>query len=51
MIYYVEEQSDGYAVICRGNDRAAAVGLTETQAERRAHEFRLAYRRYAKATE
>jgi hypothetical protein len=32
MIYYAEERSDGYAVIGRGNDRAADVGLTESQA-------------------
>jgi len=39
MTYYAEEQSDGYAVIGRGNDRAADVGLTQTQADRRAHEL------------
>jgi hypothetical protein len=40
MIYYAEERSDGrYAVIGRGNDRAADVGLTEIQADRRAHEL------------
>jgi hypothetical protein len=39
MIYYAEERTDGYAVIGRGNDRSANVGLTEDQAERRAHEL------------
>jgi|HubBroStandDraft_4_1064222.scaffolds.fasta_scaffold2274841_1 hypothetical protein len=39
MVYYVEERDDGYAVIGRGNDRAADVGLNATQADRRAHEL------------
>jgi hypothetical protein len=37
MIYYAEERSDGYAVIGRGNDRSAQIGLTENQADRLAH--------------
>jgi len=39
MIYYAEQRDDGYAVIGRGNDRSANIGLTETQAARRAHEL------------
>jgi hypothetical protein len=39
MIYYAEERTDGFAVIGRGNDRSANVGLTENQADRRAHEL------------
>jgi hypothetical protein len=37
MIYYAEERSDGYAVIGRGNERSAEIGLTKNQAERLAH--------------
>jgi hypothetical protein len=37
MIYYAEERSQGYAVIGRGNDRAAKIGLKENQADRLAH--------------
>jgi ribosome modulation factor len=39
MIYYIEERKDGYAVIGRGNDRSADIGLTKTQADNRAHEL------------
>jgi hypothetical protein len=39
MIYYAEQGSDGYAVVRRGNDRAADVRLTEDRADRRAHEL------------
>ena len=37
MIYYAEERSEGYAVIGRGNDRSARIGLTENQADKLAH--------------
>jgi hypothetical protein len=39
MIYYAELREDGYAVIGKGNERSANIGLTENQADRRAHEL------------
>jgi hypothetical protein len=39
MVYYIEERSDGYAVIGRGNDRAADRELSASQANTRAHEL------------
>jgi hypothetical protein len=39
MIYYVQERSDGYAVIGSGNDSAGDFEPMETQADRRAHEL------------
>jgi len=39
MLYFIEERSDGYAVIGKGNDRAADVGMTAIQANKRAHEL------------
>ncbi len=39
MTYYAEEREDGYAVIGKGKDRAADVGLTANQADKRAHEL------------
>lgn len=37
MRYFIEERNDGYAVIGSGNDRAADIGLTSRQADKRAH--------------
>jgi hypothetical protein len=39
MVYYAEERDDGYAVIGRGHDRAANVGMTANRAKTRAHDL------------